>query len=84
MSEVAWVRIPSEQEIRAAMPKDAPRHPYDFGFLPAMLRLVRAHGRIGRALGGLFAEVMFGAGALTRDEREMVAAIAAAAQDCAY
>ena len=83
MSEAAWVRIPSEQEIRAAMP-DAPNHPYDFGFLPAMLRLVRAHGRIGRALGGLYAEVMFGAGALTRGEREMVAAIASAAQDCAY
>ena len=33
---------------------------------------------------GFFAEVMFAPGALSRAEREMVAAVASAAQDCEY
>lgn len=79
----AWVRLPSENEIRSRIPADAPPHPYDFGFLPNMIRLVRAHPRI-RALGTLYGEVMFAPGFLTRREREMVAAVASAAQDCHY
>jgi hypothetical protein len=31
-----------------------------------------------------FATIMFGPGALSRPEREMVAGVAAAAQDCFY
>jgi hypothetical protein len=58
--------------------------PYDFGFLPAMVRLVAAHPQIGARFGGLFAQVMFDPGALSRGEREMVAAVASAAQDCFY
>ncbi len=77
----AWVSIPSEADTRARLGSG---HPYDFGFVPAMARLVGAHGRIGPFFSGLFAQIMFAPGALTRREREMVAAVAAAAQDCHY
>lgn len=84
----AWVKIPTSDELLAAAPKDrdAPIHPYDFGtFFPAMARLVMAHGRIGAKFAPLFNEIMFSEeGALSRDEREMVASVAAAAQDCHY
>ena len=80
----AWVHMPSEDELRAAIPRGA-GFPYDFGFLPAMARLVRAHPRIGQAFGALFAQIMFSPeGKLSRAEREMVAAVSAAAQDCHY
>jgi hypothetical protein len=80
----AWVRLPSQEQMRALIPPDR-KMPYDFGFLPAMTRLVMAHGRIGPAFGQLFAQIMFSPeGALDRREREMVAAVAAAAQDCRY
>lgn len=59
-------------------------HPYDFGFAPAMARLVAAHPRIASAFGALFRVIMFEPGHLDRREREMVAAVAAAAQDCHY
>ena len=61
-----------------------PGHPYDFGFYPAMARLVMSHDTIGQAFGGLFSLIMFAPGHLDRREREMVAAVAAAAQDCHY
>jgi alkylhydroperoxidase/carboxymuconolactone decarboxylase family protein YurZ len=59
-------------------------HPYDFGTVPGMSRLIMAHMRIAPFFGALFRQVMFEPGALTRQEREMVAAVAAAAQDCHY
>ena len=77
----AWIEIPSEDELREQMPSGGP---YDFGFLPAMARLVMAHPQIGPAFGQLFASIMFVPGALERREREMIAAVAAAAQDCFY
>ena len=80
----AWVRMPSEEELRAQIPQDA-KFPYDFGFYPAMMRLIRAHGRIGSAFGALVAQIMFSPeGHLDRREREMVAAVSSAAQDCRY
>ena len=61
------------------------RRGYNFGFVANMGRLLRAHPRIGRRFLGLFAEIMFAPeGALDRREREMIAAVAAAAQDCHY
>jgi hypothetical protein len=75
----AWVGRPSEADLRSL---GLGGGPYDFGFLPAMMRLVCAHAQIGPHFGGLFAQVMFGPGALSRAEREMVAAVASAAQDC--
>ena len=77
----AWVAMPDEVSLRAQMPGE---NPYDFGFLPAMARLIFAHPAIGRALGLTFVTIMFGPGALTRREREMVAGVTAAAQDCFY
>jgi hypothetical protein len=38
----AWVALPGEAQVRAVMP---PGSPYDFGFLPAMARLVMAHAQ---------------------------------------
>jgi alkylhydroperoxidase/carboxymuconolactone decarboxylase family protein YurZ len=80
----AWIRIPSEEERRAQLPPGAPASAYNFGFIPAMARLQGAHDKIGPALGPLFRQVMFEPGHLSRQEREMVAAVAAAAQDCQY
>jgi hypothetical protein len=79
----AWVQIPSEAELRAQRPSDK-NNPYDFGFLTNMERLLLAHGRIGHSFLRLFGQIMFAPGHLSRAEREMVAAVAAAAQDCHY
>ena len=72
--EEAWVELP-------------PRDPDGFryhGVQVNMERLIRAHPRIGAQFGALFLEVMFGDGALEYEERELVAAVTAAAQDCVY
>jgi hypothetical protein len=77
----AWVALPDSEISHQLLAG----HPYDFGFVPAMSRLVLAHLRIAAAFGQLYREIMFSPeGVLTRDEREMVAAVAAAAQDCFY
>lgn len=78
----AWVELPTEETLREFMRSG--QNPYDFGFLPAMIRLVFAHPGIAPAFGMAFATIMFGPGALSRPEREMVAGVAAAAQDCFY
>lgn len=75
----AWVAIAPPRAT------EGPRRPgYDFGYVPAMGRLLAAHPEIGPPFARLFGQVMFGPGALDRSEREMVAAVAAAAQDCFY
>ncbi len=80
----AWVSIPTEEGHRASLPPGAPAGNYDFGYLPAMGRLQARHKAIGPLFGALYRQVMFGPGELDRQEREMVAAVAAAAQDCRY
>lgn len=81
----AWVKLPDSSMLRQVISTPGRRHPYDFGFMPAMARLVAAHGRIGPAFSALYSQVMFSPdGKLTREEREMVAAVAASAQDCFY
>ncbi|MFQ5913690.1 MAG: carboxymuconolactone decarboxylase family protein, partial [Nitrospinota bacterium] len=79
----AWVCIPSEAEVRAKQPHGKIGS-YDFGFIPAMRRLLGTHVRIGSQFFNLHREIMFSPGQLSRREREMIAAIAAAAQDCHY
>lgn len=81
MTRDAWVALPSEVDLRAGGSSGG--H-YDFGFLPNMARLIAAHPAIGPAFSRLFGEIMFRPGTLTRRERELVAAVAAAAQDCFY
>ncbi len=84
-SNEAWVDLSRVGDLYSAMRTSDMRHPYDFGFMPAMARLMAAHGRIGPAFSALFSQVMFSPdGKLTRREREMVAAVAASAQDCFY
>ncbi len=78
-----FITLPDEEELRQAA-AGAPASPYDFGFLGDMSRLLAAHPRIGPALRRTFQEIMFAPGALSRAEREMVAAVASAAQDCEY
>ncbi len=78
----AWVAIPEGANLARARTRE--NHPYNFGYVPAMARLISAHSSIGPAFGALFGSVMFAPGALRRDEREMVAAVAAVAQDCHY
>ncbi len=75
----AWIRIRREDEI----PTDAPNN-YNFGFRAAMGRLQATHPPIGRAFSTLYRQIMFEPGHLSRHEREMVAAVSAAAQDCYY
>ena len=81
MTEDAWVDIPTEEQVRAQRPSGGP---YDFGFVPAMGRLLMAHPRIGPVFSALFGEIMFAPGSLSRRERELVAGIASATQDCFY
>ena len=76
----AWVAMPSQEDAQAIMSGG----PYDFGFVPAMARLILAHPGIAPAFGALFAQIMFAPGSLERREREMVAAVTAGAQDCFY
>lgn len=78
-----FIHLPTEEELRAQATPGA-RSPYDFGFIGGMSRLLAAHPRIGPAMRTFFAEVMFAPGVLSRAEREMVAAVASAAQDCEY
>ncbi len=81
----AWVDLSHVGDLYSALRTSDRRHPYDFGFMPAMARLIAAHGRIGAAFSALFSQIMFSPdGKLTRREREMVAAVAASAQDCMY
>ena len=78
-----FIALPGEDELRQAAPGGAVS-PYDFGFIGDMSRLLAAHPRIGPAMKQAFYEIMFAPGALDRAEREMVAAVASAAQDCVY
>jgi alkylhydroperoxidase/carboxymuconolactone decarboxylase family protein YurZ len=77
----AWLMLPTEAEVKPYLGQG---HPYDFGFVAGMSRLIMAHAEIAPFFGGLFRQIMFQEGTLTRREREMVAAVAAAAQDCFY
>jgi alkylhydroperoxidase/carboxymuconolactone decarboxylase family protein YurZ len=78
-----FIHLLSQEEVRARMPPGF-KSPYDFGFIGGMGRLLASHPRIGPAMQRAFAEIMFAPGQLDRAEREMVAAVASAAQDCQY
>jgi hypothetical protein len=78
-----FITLPSDEEMLAK--KSSGMKPnYNFGFIGGMSKLLAAHERIGKAMQGLFYEMMFAPGALSRAEREMLAAVASAAQDCEY
>lgn len=77
----AYIDLPDAEATAAGRPGD---HPYNFGFVTGMSRLLTAHPRIGPAFLQLFSEIMFVPGALDRQEREFVAAVTAAAQNCFY
>jgi hypothetical protein len=81
----AFIRLPTPEELRARPVGSGPKPTsYNFGFPSGMGRLLAAHERIGGAMQVAFAEIMFAPGALSRAEREMLAAVASAAQDCQY
>jgi alkylhydroperoxidase/carboxymuconolactone decarboxylase family protein YurZ len=79
-----FITLPSDEEMRALRDSSGMKPTYNFGFIGGMSRLLAAHPRIGKALQGAFYEMMFAPGALDRAEREMLAAVASAAQDCEY
>lgn len=79
--DTAHVALPDPELVAAGRPAD---HPYNFGFPTGMSRLLMAHPRIGPAFQALFGEIMFKPGALSRQEREFVAAVTASAQNCFY
>ncbi|MBV9195039.1 MAG: hypothetical protein JO168_12910 [Solirubrobacterales bacterium] len=79
--EAAYVELPDPALIAASRPAD---HPYNFGSPTGMSRLLMAHPRIGPAFLGLFSQIMFEPGALSRQEREFVAAVTASVQNCFY
>lgn len=79
-----FIALPTEEELRQRTASAGYKSPYDFGFLGDMSRLLAAHPRIGPAMQKAFMEIMFAPGALDRAEREMVAAVASAAQVCEY
>lgn len=79
--EDAYINLPDPDVTAAGRPDD---HPYNFGFVTGMGRLLIAHPRIGPAFLQFFNEIMFVPGALDRQEREFVAAVAASAQNCFY
>jgi alkylhydroperoxidase family enzyme len=76
----AWVELPPRELLHEL------GVPTYHGFIPQMYRLVAAHPRIARRFAALSSEVMRGGepSALSVAEREMVAAVTAAAQDCFY
>lgn len=78
----AWIDLPSEDSIREKT--RGKKTGYNFGFVPRMSRLMAAHPAIGPAFSKLYGQIMFTEGRLDRREREMVASVAAAAQDCFY
>ena len=79
----AWINIPSEQEIRNRVPRGG-IGVYEFDFVPAMTRLLGAHNDIGLAFIQLYKEIMIAPSHLNRADREMIASVAASAQDCFY
>ena len=74
----AWVGLPSREVLKSFGVDD------HHGFIPAMFRLVAAHGRVALQFAALTDAVMAASGELSRQERELVAAVTAAAQDCFY
>ena len=74
----AWVALPSRELLQQFGVRD------HHGFIPSMFRLVAAHQRVALPFAALSDAVMGSPGELDRQEREMVAAVTAAAQDCFY
>ena len=80
--ERAWIDLPTDEEMRQAGPGSV--SPYNFGFPSAMGKLMAAHPGIAPSFRAHFKAVMFDPGVLSRAEREMVAAVTSAAQECFY
>jgi alkylhydroperoxidase family enzyme len=78
-TEESWIDIDPDTGPLPAAPGS-----WTFEFRPAMGRLLSAHPTIGPAFNKLYEEIMRGPGHLSRQEREMIATVASAAQDCEY
>jgi alkylhydroperoxidase/carboxymuconolactone decarboxylase family protein YurZ len=78
-TEESWIDIDPDTGPLPAAPGN-----WTFEFRPAMGRLLSAHPTIGPAFNTLYSEIMRSPGHLSRQEREMIATVASAAQDCEY
>ena len=74
----AWVELPPRQLLEEL------GVPTYHGLIANMARLIVSHPGIAPHFSGLFGAVMKAPGTLEVAEREMVAAVAASAQDCFY
>jgi len=54
-SEEAWVELPDQSTIAEAPGRR--NHPYNFGYVAGMSRLIMAHSRIAPAFGALYASI---------------------------
>jgi hypothetical protein len=59
-------------------------HPYTFGFVTEMARMLGAHRRIGDSFFPLLEQFMYVPGSLDRHEREFVLVVSAYAKTCFY
>ena len=75
----AWVRIPTEEEMRASAPSGG-----QASTNLASSRLLAVHDQICPAFGNLYMQIMFAPVHLSRIEREMIAGVTASAQDRHY
>ena len=82
LAPTPFITLPDEQEVTTATGTAGGWRRLEF--TPAMSRLLFAHSEIGPTFGAHSAQVMNGPGSLSRAEREMIAAVASAAQDCHY
>ncbi len=79
---VAWIALISEEEVRARRGPGGGR--LALPTVANMGRLLQTHPRIGPAFNQLMRQIMAEPGVLSHAERQMVAAVAAGAQDCHY
>jgi len=77
----AWITLASAEETAALHGTEVRVNP---ATVLNMGRLLHTHPRIGPRFSALLREIMTGPGPLDAAERQMVASVAAAAQDCTY
>ena len=81
---ISWLRVPGEQEVPPEVAEiwEAPRE--KLGFVPNVLRIFALRPRHLLGWWSYYDELLRGESGLTRAEREMIAVVVSAANDCHY